>query len=548
MSNYNFLKWILIPLLSTILTSCLKQKIELIIYNAKIYSVDEQFNDYSAIAVSNGKILDLGNPSDILNKYNSSQKIDLQGAFIYPGFFDGHTHFTEYARNLFEVNLYGSTSWNEVLTRVQNFYNQHPKITFIKGFGWDQNNWKDKKLPNNSKLNQLFTNIPVILTRIDGHALIANDYALNLAHIYANQTIEGGIIDVNEGVLSGLLIDRAQNLIDPILPKETYQEFVKKVQVAEKNCVAYGLTALTICGIDYAELMWLDSMYNQNLLKIKLHILLSDKPQNFEFLAKRGIIKTNHYQVTGFKVYGDGALGSRGACLKKPYKDDDGNYGFLLFPYYHYDSLAEVFSETNFQLCTHAIGDSTNHVVLEIYNKYLQPNNDKRWRIEHAQIVDSPDLNLFGSVAVIPSVQPRHAIEDMFWAQDRLGSKRMVGAYSFKSLLNQNSWIVLGTDFPAGVGDPSPFKTYLAAVFRKNANLQPESGFRIQEALTPKEALYGMTFWPAKGAFWEKDLGSLKIGKSADFIILDQDLLATKDSQVLKINVKATYINGEKVY
>ena len=185
---------------------------------------------------------------------------------------------------------------------------------------------------------------------------------------------------------------------------------------------------------------------------------------------------------------------------------------------------------------------------MEIYNKYLQPNNDKRWRIEHAQIVDSSDFNLFGNAAIIPSVQPRHAIEDMHWVQNRIGSQRMFGAYSFKSLLDQNKWIVLGTDFPAGVGDPNPFKTYLAAVFRKNEYLKPEHGFRIHEALTPQEALYGMTYWPAKGAFWEQDLGSIKIGKSADFIILDKDLLAAKDSQVLKINVKETYINGAKVY
>ena len=291
MKNNKKSKWVLIAILSIIQISCLKQKIELIIYNANIFSVDENFNQYSAIAISNGKILDLGSTKDIFHKYNTSKKIDAQGAFIYPGFFDGHTHFTEYARNLFEVNLYGSQSWDEVLVRIQNFYNQHPKINFIKGFGWDQNNWKVKILPNNLKLNCQFPNIPVVLTRIDGHALIANDYALKLAQIKSEIPIIGGMVETKDNVLTGILIDRAQNLLDPILPKETYQEFVKKVQVAEKNCLAYGLTALTICGIDYSELLWLDSMYNQNLLKIKLHILLSDKPANFEFLAQKGIIK-----------------------------------------------------------------------------------------------------------------------------------------------------------------------------------------------------------------------------------------------------------------
>jgi predicted amidohydrolase YtcJ len=250
--------------------------------------------------------------------------------------------------------------------------------------------------------------------------------------------------------------------------------------------------------------------------------------------------------VRSFKVYADGALGSRGACLLQPYTDQPGWSGFLLSQQSHFDSVAAIISAKGFQMCTHAIGDSANRVVLNIYGKYLKGKNDLRWRIEHAQVVNQRDFELFGKYSIIPSVQPTHATSDMYWAGERLGKEREKGAYAFKQLLQQNGWIPLGTDFP--VEDISPFKTFLATVFRQDAKGYPAEGYQMNNALTREEAIRGMTIWAARSNFEEKEKGSLERGKFADFIILDRDLLQVKPAEVLQTAVLATYVGGAKVY
>jgi predicted amidohydrolase YtcJ len=279
---------------------------------------------------------------------------------------------------------------------------------------------------------------------------------------------------------------------------------------------------------------------------MRLYIMLSDQKQNFDYLEKKGAIKTDRLNVRSFKVYGDGALGSRGACLLQPYSDKPGHYGFLLSKPEHFDSVAQWISQRGFQMCTHAIGDSGNRTLLNIYAKYLKGKNDLRWRIEHAQVVNQNDFNLFGANAIIPSVQPTHATSDMYWAGDRLGAERVKGAYAYKQLLQQNGWIALGTDFP--VEDISPFKTFYAAVIRKDAKGWPDAGYQMENALTREEALKGMTIWAARSNFEEKEKGSLESGKLADFIILDKDIMKANDSELLQVNVLKTFLGGERVY
>ncbi len=274
--------------------------------------------------------------------------------------------------------------------------------------------------------------------------------------------------------------------------------------------------------------------------------MLSDAKENYEYAAKNGMIKTDRLNVRSFKVYGDGALGSRGACLLEPYSDKAGHYGFLLSKPEHFDSVANWLSEKQWQMCTHAIGDSGNRTILNIYAKYLKEKNDLRWRIEHAQVVNQNDFALFGKYSIIPSVQPTHATSDMYWAGDRLGAARVKDAYAYQQLLQQNGWMPLGTDFP--VEDISTFKTFFAAVIRKDAKGWPANGYQTENALTREEAIRGMTIWAAKSNFEETEKGSLEKGKFADFVILDRDLMKAAENDILQTVVLKTYLGGEKVY
>jgi predicted amidohydrolase YtcJ len=291
----------------------------------------------------------------------------------------------------------------------------------------------------------------------------------------------------------------------------------------------------------------IDALQKSNDLKMRLYVMLSDKPSSYtsSYFTNGGYV-TDRLMVKGVKVYGDGALGSRGAALIAHYSDKPGWGGFLLSSQAHFDSVAAKLINTDFQMCTHAIGDSANRVVLKVYEKYLKGKNDKRWRIEHAQVLNPADFAKFGANSVVPSVQPTHATSDMYWAGDRLGTERIKGAYAYQQLLQQNGWLILGTDFP--VEDISPMRTFYAAVVRKDAKGWPSKGFQTENALSRADALRGMTIWAAKGNFEEKEKGSMEVGKFADFIILDRDILKVAENQLLGTKVLNTYVNGEKVY
>jgi predicted amidohydrolase YtcJ len=530
-----------------VLTSCGgPKKVDTIVVNAVIYTVDSSFSTAQAMAIKDGIIVATGTDAEILAAYTAPEKIDAKGQAVYPGFIDAHAHFVGYGKSLFQVDLFGTLSWEEAVERVKVFAAAHPELTWIEGRGWDQNKWPGKKYPTNALLNTLFPNTPVVLQRVDGHAAIANQKAFDIAGVKPGQTIVGGEVETKNGVLTGVLIDNAKGLVYNSIPAVNKQTYTQWLQAAQKNCFAQGLTTVTDCGLDISDINFIDTLQQEGKINMRLFAMLSDNPENLNAYLKRGPYKTDKLFVNGFKVYADGALGSRGACLLHNYEDRKDWTGFLLANISHYDSLASVLATSNFQMCTHAIGDSANRQILNIYNKYLQKGNDKRWRIEHAQVVNPNDFNLFGAAAVVPSVQPTHATSDMYWAADRLGNERMKGAYAYKQLMDQNGWIPLGTDFP--VEDISPFKTFLAAVGRVDAKGFPEGGFQIENGLTREQTIKGMTIWAAKASFLEKEVGSLEAGKKADFIILAQDLMQVPVNKILDTKVVATYSGGKKVF
>jgi len=544
---------LLIAALSVFLFACSqKEKADLLVYNATIYTVDSSFSTAEAMVVKNGKIIALGKTTDLEKKYNIKEKLDAQGKFIYPGFIDAHAHFMSYGLSLQRVELTGTNSWDEVIERVRAFAaenlptGQAGKEGWITGRGWDQNDWTNKEFPGKEKLDELFPDRPVLLRRVDGHAAIANQKALDFGGIKPGDTLTGGEIEVISGKLTGILVDNAVDLITDKLPGPSEEQFKKALQAAEKNCFAVGLTTIDDCGLGYASVDRIRQLQSNGDLKMRLYVMLSDEKANYDYLEKNGIIKNDRLNVRSIKVYADGALGSRGACLLQPYSDRPGWSGFLVSSRAHFDSVANYISQKGWQMCTHAIGDSGNRTMLNIYARYLKGKNDLRWRIEHAQVVNQNDFNLFGDYNIIPSVQPTHATSDMYWAGDRVGAERMKGAYAYKQLLQQNGWIPLGTDFP--VEDISTFKTFYAAVIRKDAKNWPANGYQIENVLSREETLRGMTIWAAKANFEENEKGSLEKGKFADFVILDADIMKEAPEKLLQVKVWKTFLGGEKVY
>ena len=539
---------ILIALFALVsLSSCIQQRVDLIVHHAQIYTVDNNFTMVEAMAVQDGKIVAVGTNDAILKEYKSDSVVNADGAVVYPGFIDAHAHFLGYGQSLFAVDLMFVQSWEEVINRVKDFAAKHPGTSWIRGRGWDQNRFPGKQFPTNEILNTLFPDRPVILERVDGHASIANNAALALAGVKPGQTIEGGSFVVANGKLTGLLIDNAVGVVEKFVPEATKEDYKNWLTAAQANCFATGLTTITDCGLHPTAVSMIDTLQQSNDLKMRLYVMLSDHPDSYasSYFTKGGYT-TDRLKVKGIKVYGDGALGSRGACLLKHYSDQSGWGGFLLSSQAHFDSVAAKLINTDFQMCTHAIGDSANRTILKVYAKYLKGKNDKRWRIEHAQILDPADFDYFGKYSIIPSVQPTHGTSDMYWAGDRLGAERLKGAYAYKQLLEQNNWLPLGTDFP--VEEINPFKTFLASVVRKDAKGYPAEGFQMENALSREQTIRGMTIWAAKANRMEKEVGSLEVGKKADFILLDKDLMKISADSILKVKVIKTFINGERVH
>ncbi len=523
-----------------------KQPVDLIVTNGTIYTVDTLFSIHQAFAVKKGKIIETGINLKITEKYTSDNILDLQGKFVYPGFNDAHCHFFGYGINLLQYADLTGTRSKEEIYEILKAHHEKFKGEWILGRGWDQNDWPDKSWPDKTELDKLFPDNPVYLTRIDGHAGWCNSKTLQMAGITAVTHVEGGEVRLQDGQPTGVLIDNAESLVMKIMPDLSDEQCRKALLEAQDKCIAAGLTSVTDCGVSKGAVLLMDDLQKKGKLKMRINPMLSPSDENLEYFVKKGEYKTERLHVNTIKLYIDGALGSRGALMFDDYSDDPGNKGLQMEKPDYYDRICKLAYEHKFQVATHAIGDSGNRFMLNLYGKYLLGKNDRRWRIEHAQVVHPSDFGLFKKYSVVPSIQGTHATSDMYWAEDRLGAERVKGAYANQQLLQQLGWLPNGTDFP--VEGIDPLRTFYASVFRMDDRGWPEGGWQIENALTRKQTLQSMTIWAAKASFDEKEKGSLEKGKWADFVILDTDLMTATPQQILEARVAGTYIAGEKVF
>ena len=518
--------------------SCSKTKVDLIVHNANVYTVDNQFNKAQAFAIKDGKFVAIGTDKDILKNYSAYQTLDAQGLSVYPGFIDGHCHFVGYGETKARyANLNGCKSFEEVLERLAK-NDENNDSEWLLGRGWDQNLWEIKEFPENTELQKRFPNKKVLLTRVDGHAVLVSSNILDILNINAKSKIDGGEILLNKkGKPTGILLDNAADMAKAIIPPVDNAQRVKALKLAQRDCFKHGLTGVTDAGLDIASIALIDSLQNESILKMKINAMVNPDDETMDYFMKFGVIEKERLTVRSVKIYADGALGSRGAKLLEPYSDAPETSGLIVESEGFYDHVCEKAYNAGYQVCCHAIGDGGVHMILNEYAKYLKGKNDLRWRVEHSQVVAPQDFALYKEYDIIPSIQATHCTSDMPWAEDRLGSERVKNAYAYKTLLDQNGWLINGTDFP--IEHISPLLTFYSSVARKDL---------VENKLTREEALKSMTIWAAKGYFAESRKGSIEVGKEADFVIISDDIMTIDDEKIPAAKVVNTFINGEMVY
>lgn len=520
-----------------------KEEVDLIVFNANVYTVDANFSKATSIAVKDGKIVAVADIEDINQKYKAKKELDVEGKTIVPGLIDAHCHFYGLGLTQQVVDLVGTSSFDEIVDKVVAFQKENP-TNFIQGRGWDQNDWEVKEFPTKDKLDELFPDTPIALERVDGHAYLVNQKALDLAGITTSTEIEGGEIVKKDGKITGVLVDNPQRMIDAVIPQPNRATQIQALKDAERLCLDYGLTTVNDAGLYKSTIELIDSLQNAGELAIRVYAMVSNTKENLDYYLDKGIIKTDRLNVRSVKVYGDGALGSRGAALREPYSDKEGHFGAMITPVDQIEGLAERIAASEYQMNTHAIGDSANIVVLRAYKKALEGKPDRRWKVEHAQVISEADFDYFEN-GIIPSIQPTHATSDMYWAEDRLGEERVQGAYAFKTLLDKAGTVALGTDFP--VERVSPFLTFYAAVARQDLEKYPERGFQMKDALSREETLKGMTIWAAYSNFEEGEKGSIEVSKFADFVILSDDIMTMPVDGIPNLKAEQVFVGGNQV-
>jgi hypothetical protein len=527
---------------------------DLIVTNARIYTVDDSRPLVSAMAVREGRVEFVGSTQEVLLlRGGGTRLIDAGGQTVIPGMVDAHGHLFELGMSLRNIDLNDTRSFDQVVARVAARLKNAPANTWIAGRGWDQNKWGDTRFPTHEALSRVSPNNPVVLGRVDGHAILANAAAMRAAGVTAaTQPPAGGRIEHDSnGEPTGVFVDNAMSLVDRVIPPPSHDDMRSATLAAVAEANRYGLVGIHDPGEPRDVIDLFEELARAGSFNLRAYIMISDDSGAIDHYFQRGpqsALYDGHIWIRSIKLYADGALGSRGAALLDPYADDPANRGLLKSTPEHLRAVSIQALQHGFQVATHAIGDRGNRVALDAYASALQavPTVDHRFRIEHVQILDHADVPRFAQLGVIPSMQAVHATSDMYWAANRLGPARILGAYAWRSLLNTGVIIPNGSDVP--VERVNPLFSFHAAISRQDDNNWPPSGWFPEQRMTREEALKSMTIWPAFAAFQEALTGSLTPGKYADFVILDRDIMTIPAADILGVHVSATYIGGRAVY
>lgn len=534
-----------------------QREANLLLINGIVYTLDENNVIAEAIAIKGNRIAAVGTTERLRKQYPRALTLDLQGKTVLPGFIDGHCHVLSEGSRLLTLDVSATKSVGEIVDMVAKRVQESLPGEWIYGRGWDQNDWEVKEFPTHSLLDKVSPNNPVILTRIDGHAIWVNMKVMELAGIdTSSRDPEGGkIYRDSAGKPTGVFVDNAMELVYNIVPELNDEEIEERLKRALNECAALGLTEVHDMGVDLQTINIYKKIIDKGECPIRVYAVIGGVGPTWDYYLERGreIGYGGLLTVRAIKLFADGALGSRGAALFEEYSDDAGNRGLTIISEEQIRDVGQRALEKGFQVCTHAIGDRANHIVLNEYEKILSAlpkngsrNEAPRWRIEHAQVLKLTDIPRFKAIGVLPSMQPTHGTSDMYWAEERLGPVRIKGAYAWRAILQTGSIIVGGSDFP--VESANPLWGVYAAITRSDHNGYPTEGWYAEQKMTRDEAVRSFTRWAAYGAFEENMKGTIEIGKWADLTILSKNIMEIPPKEILSTVVEMTIVNGKIVY
>lgn len=527
---------------------------DLIVHDARIYTVDATHPVVQALVVRDGRVVFVGSTREAMTfRAAKTQVLDLDGAAVIPGMIDAHAHLLGLGQSLQTIDLRGTASFDAVIARVVERRAATVPGRWIVGRGWDQNDWADTRFPEHAALSANTADHPVLLERVDGHAVLVNAAALKAAGITRDTPDPaGGRIEHDaEGEPSGVLVDNAIDLVTKVMPAATPDELRDAVTRAIAELQRWGLTGIHDAGVTREVIGVYEALAREGRHGLRNYVMVAGNDADIDWALQRGAqngLYDGRLWIRSIKLSADGALGSRGAWLLEPYADAPGHSGLATLPAGRVRAVATRALKAGFQVNTHAIGDRANRVVLDELSEALDavPVADHRFRIEHAQILHPDDLARFAELGVIPSMQSSHQTSDMYWAGVRIGPTRELGAYAWRSLLDTGVIVPNGSDLPVEL--TNPLISFHAAVSRQDAKDWPAGGWHPEQRMTRDEALKSMTLWPAQAAFMEAEVGSLGVGKRADFVVLDQDLMRVPAELILRTRVRQTWLGGERVY